>query len=90
MGDNDLIHLFKNFNCICHFLDQLRIAMRCLYKHRKSSKESIILYTTQSSVNSQIVDEIFSSILLMCNKNIRDPKTVPCGTADFIDSILDT
>jgi len=62
------------------YLPLLRIVLRSLCKHN----ESIILYTTQSSANSCTIDEIFSSISLIYNKNIRDPNTVPCETPDLL------
>ena len=49
----------------------------------------IQLYT-QSSANNRTIEEIFSSMSLMYNKNMSGPSTVPCGTSDFTGSLLDT
>ena len=58
--------------------------------HNESSTELVVLYMIQSSANSQIVDEIFSSMLLIYNRNMKGTSTVPCGTPDFTGSLLDT
>jgi len=46
-------------------------------------------YKTQSSANNRIDELIPALISLVYDRNIRGPRTVPCGTPDKTFELLD-